>query len=256
MNKIKINKKKLNSLRGVALVLVLATPFSLIGCGKKVECSVNGNHAHMYKNEAGYVRYIENEHLSYEGYARDQQYISIEGEEELYKFLNKKNLMRIDDNLEIIKETQEKQDDYMEYRYKYTYMQPIPHHMKVGKVTTTYFTYMPVIRYSWTSDSNRSSLTGETRMCHYLYGAYKIEKDEQGKYVLVSSPYVDDLTTVMDEYPYIKKDYYKIVTLDGKEVDYEDGKQEDLSAEDQKRAEEYEATLEEESSVNSKSYTR
>ena len=87
-----------------------------------------------------------------------------------------------------------------------------------------------------------------------MYVAYKIEKDEKGKYVLIPSPQVDDITTVMDEYPYINKKYCKIVTLDGKEVDYEDGKQEDMSDEDKGRAEEYDAT-QEEPTVEQQSYT-
>ena len=67
--------------------------------------------------------------------------------------------------------------------------------------------------------------------------AYRI-KDEKGKYVLIPSPQVDDITTVMDEYPYINKKYCVIVTMDGKEADYEDGKQEDMSPEDKSRADE------------------
>lgn len=238
---IKFNFDKLFGLRGVALVLALTTTIGLAGCGKKADCDVSGKHAHLYKNETGYIRYIDKEYLSYEGYSRNDEYVSIEGKEDLYKFLDKKDLMRIDDNLELVKQTQENDKDYTEYRYKYTYMQPIPHIMRVGKVTTTYFTYIPHTRYSWTSDPNHSRLTGETRLCHHVYVAYKVEKDEKGKFVLIPSPDVEDLTTVMDEYPYIKKSYTKIVTIDGKEADYEDGKQEDLSDEDKKRADEYDA---------------
>ena len=234
----KINFKKFLSLSGAVLVLV----GSLTGCGKKAECNITGKHAHLYKNEKGYVRYIDKEYLTYEGYDRCEEYVSIEGEEDLYKFLDKKDLMKIEDNLDLILATQEAQVDYTEYRYRYTYMQPIPHTMRVGKTTTTYFTYIPHTRYSWTSDPNNSRLTGQTRLCHHVYVAYKVEKDEKGKYVLIPSPDVEDLSTVMDEYPYVKKTYYKIVTTDGKEADYEDGKQEDLSPEDKERADEYDAT--------------
>lgn len=253
--RIKFNFDKLNCLRGVALVLALSTPFALAGCGKKADCDVSGSHAHLYKNESGYVRYIDKEFLSYEGYDRSDEHISIEGEESLYKFLDKKDLMRIVDNLELIKQVQESNEDYTEYRYKYTYMQPIPHIRRVGKVTTTYYTYIPHTKYSWTSDPNHSRLTGETRLCHHQYVAYKIEKDEKGKYVLIPSPQVDDITTVMDEYPYIGKKYCIIVTMDGKEADYEDGKQEDMSPEDKSRAEEYDATRGVEPTAQSQSYT-
>ncbi len=252
---IKFNFNKLNCLRGVALALALSTPFALTGCGKKADCNVSGSHAHLYQNESGYIRYIDKEYLTYEGYSRSDEYVSIEGEEDLYKFLDKKDLMRIDDNLELIQQVQEEQTDYTEYRYRYTYMQPIPHTRRIGKVTTTYFTYIPHTRYSWTSNPNRSRLTGETRVCHHVYVAYKIEKNEKGKYVLIPSPDVEDLTTVMDEYPYVKKTFYKVVTMDGKEADYEDGKQEDLSPDEQKRADEYDAKNGVEESVQPQAYT-
>ena len=247
---VKVNVKKFLSLSGVVLVLV----GSLTACGKKADCNVTGNHVHLYKNEKGYVRYIDKEYLSYEGYSRYEEYKYIEGQEDLYKFLDKKDLMRIDDNIDLLLAVQNTNKDYTEYRYKYTYMQPIPHVISNGKTTSVFYTYIAQTRYSWTSDPNHSRLTGETRLCHHVYVAYKIEKDEKGKYVLIPSPQVDDITTVMDEYPYINKKYCKIVTLDGKEVDYEDGKQEDMSDEDKGRAEEYDAT-QEEPTVEQQSYT-
>lgn len=258
---IKLNLKKCLSLKGVALVLVLTTATtSLTGCGKKADCNISDSHAHLYTNEQGYIRYIDKEYLSYEGYERNEEYITIEGEEDLYRFMDKKNLMRISDNLDVILNTQEQNVDYTEYRYRYTYMQPIPHTRKVGKTTTTYFTYIPVTRYSWTSNPNHSRLTGETRLCHYVYVAYKIEKNEKGKYVLIPSEQVDDIREVMDEYPYISKKYIKVVNINGEEVDYEDGKEEELTEEEQNRIEEYEesqptAYNEEKGKTLTKTYT-
>ena len=238
--KISVNYEKLRSLKGALLALVMVSPLALSGCVKKADCDVSGSHAHMYKNELGYVRYIEKEALKYEGYERLDDYISIDGEEELYKYLTKKDLMRIDDNLDLIVNTQDSQTDYTEYRYKYTYLMPIPHTMKVGKITTTYYSYVPMTRHSWTSDPNHSNLTGETRLCHYVYTAYKVGKNEKGKYVMISSPYVDDLTTVMNEYPYIEKKFYTVVTTDGAALDYEDGREEDLTEAEKNRSREYE----------------
>ena len=234
----KVNVKRFLSLSGAMLVLV----GSLTACGKKAECNVGGSHAHLYKNDEGYIRYIDKEYLSYDGYLRNEEYIDIEGQEDLYKFLRKKELMRIDDNLDLILATQESQEDYIEYRYRYTHMQPIPHFRRIGKMSSIYYTFIPQTRHSWTTDPNHPRLTGETRVCHHVYVAYKVEMDEKGKYVLIPSPDVEDLTTVMDEYPYVMKTYYKIVTPDGVETDYEDGKQEDMSEEEKRRADEYDAT--------------
>lgn len=241
MKNLKLNLKKLVALKGVALVLVLTTATtSLAGCSKKSDCSIDTYHAHKYVDDEGYVRYIDKEYISYEGYDWTDEYVELsENEKDLYKFFDKKNLLKIDDNLDVILSQQEKNCDYIEYRYSYTYMMPIPHVMRSGKTSITYFTYIPTTHHSWTTDPNHSRLTGEQRVCHHVYTAYKVEKDENGDYVLIPSSEVDDITTVMDEYPYIKKDYCKVINLeDGEVLDYEDGpddeeKEQSVEAEEQ-----------------------
>lgn len=241
MKNLKLNLKKLVALKGVALVLVLTTATtSLAGCSKKSDCSIDTYHAHKYVDDEGYVIYIDKEYISYEGYDWTDEYVELsENEKDLYKFFDKKNLLKIDDNLDVILSQQEKNCDYIEYRYSYTYMMPIPHVMRSGKTSITYFTYIPTTHHSWTTDPNHSRLTGEQRVCHHVYTAYKVEKDESGDYVLIPSSEVDDITTVMDEYPYIKKDYCKVINLeDGEVLDYEDGpdeeeKEQSIEAEEQ-----------------------
>ena len=56
-----------------------------------------------------------------------------------------------DEALDVILNTQEQNVDYTEYRYRYIYMQPIPHTRKVGKTTTTYFTYKSLTALKLTS---------------------------------------------------------------------------------------------------------
>ncbi len=238
--KLELNGNLIRRLKGATLALVMISPIALGGCCKKAECDIEESHAHMYQNDAGVVRYIEDESLTYEGYDRLEYFIPIEGQEELYDYLTKKDLMRIDDNIDYVVETQEAQQDFTEYRYRYTYLMPIPHTRKVGNTTSTYFTYIPIIRYSWTTNPNHSRLTGETRVCHYVYKAYKVGQNEKGKYIMIESPYVDDMRDVMDEYPYMKKSFHTIVTKDGEVADYEDGKEEDLSEEEKDRIREYE----------------
>lgn len=240
MKNIKLNYKKLFSLKGAALVLITTTAiFCTTACAKEVDCSISDAHAHLYQNEAGFIRYIDEEYTSYKGFERQDDYIIIEDEEDIYKVMKKHGLMRIDDNLEVIKKQQEENKDYFEYRYKYTYMNPIPHVHSNGKTTTVFYTYNPVTRYSWTTDENHRKLTGEIRLCHYTYTAYKIVENEKGKLVIKASEPVDDITTIMDEYPYIQKSYSKIVNIDGTDLDYEDGPEENMTSEEKNRAEEY-----------------
>ncbi len=225
MKNLKLNLKKLIALGGVALVLV-----STSACGKKADCDVKGYHAHKYVNDKEYVRYIDKEYLSYEGYDRLDEYIELaQSDGELYKFLDKRNLLRIDDNIDTIRDAQERNQDYMEYRYAYTYLMPIPILHKAGKGHYVTYVFVPQTHYSWTTDPNHSRLTGETRLCHYVYTSYKIEKDEHGKYVLIPSPEHQDIISTKDEYPYILEKYYEVIDLkDGCVLDYEDMENDDV----------------------------
>lgn len=224
-----MNFKKLLSMKGVSLALVASMAVSLTGCGKKADCNISTYHAHRYENPTGYVRYIDKEYLSYEGYERKEDYIELTTvDKDFYQFMDKKNLMRISDNVDIILSQEEKNTDYIEYRYAYTTLLPIPHTMKSGKTTITYFTYIPVTHYSWTRDANHGRLTGEQRLCHYVYTAYKIEKDDRGRYVLIPSESLDRIEDVMDEYPYVMEKYYKVIDAKhGYDLDYEDGPESD-----------------------------
>ncbi|MBP3634841.1 MAG: hypothetical protein J6J17_00060 [Bacilli bacterium] len=224
-----MDKKRLKRLKYAALSLALVT--SLTGCGKKADCEIKEDHAHLYTNDEGYCRYImDKEYLKYEGYERNDDYILItEDEKSLYKFFDKNNLLLIEDNIDTILQNQAENKDYIEYRYSYIYNQPIPNYMLIGKETYLYYTYITTTMYSWTRDANHANLTGEQRKCHYVYTAYKIEKDENGKFVLIPSEPVDDIRKVMEEYPYIKEKYYKIVDLEnGYDLDYEEGPEEEL----------------------------
>ena len=240
MRNLKLNSKKLALLAGVTLVLVTTS-----GCSKKAECNIPTYHAHRYVNEAQYVRYIDKEYLSYEGYERQEDYVTItENEKKLYQFFDKRNLLRIDDNIEAIQKAQEENQDFIEYRYAYTYLMPIPIVHSTGKTTTVTFIIVPQTHYSWTRDANHSRLTGETRLCHYEYTSYKIEIDEKGNYVLIPGSEKQDIISTKDEYPYILENFYKIINLEnGLEADYEDMANDDVERIEEEVTEEQEKTL-------------
>lgn len=230
MRNLKLNLEKMIKVRGLPLVLaatVMAT--GLTGCGKKAECNVSGNHAHLYTNEDNFIRYIDKEYLSYESYERQDDYITLNKEEkELRSFEDKKDLLRIDENIEAIESYEAQNHDYIEYRYAYTYLMPIPHYIHTGKTSTMYFTYIPTTHYSWTSNADHGRLTGEQRRCHHVYQAYNVVKDEKGKYVLVPSDYVDSISDLNGEYTYIKKNFCKVIDAEyGYDLDYEDGIEDD-----------------------------
>ena len=217
MRNLKINLGEFIGRRGVALVLAGTMLAGLTGCGKKAECEVEGDHAHLYTSEEGYSAWYDKEYLVYDGYNRQDEYVPLTKEEkELNKFLDKKDLIRLDENLDTILSDTENNHDYVEYRYRYKKWVT----RMMGKIPRR----VRVTRYAWTTDPNHAGLTGESRVCHYVYQGCNVYKDEYGKYVVVPSDEVDDIGELVGSYEYVRKTYSKVVNLeDKKEVDYEDG---------------------------------
>lgn len=179
----------------------------------KSNCGIESAHAHLYINDEGYIRYIPEEYLEYGDYQRTNGYINIEGEEELYAFLDKNGLVRIEDNLDIISTQMEENKDYLEYEYSFINYEKKPIANIVGGVLHVSLVNMPFEDFAWTNNANHDNLTGRQRLCHYVYTGYKIEIDERGNYVLIPSEEVDDIREIADEFPYIKQDYYRIIKL-------------------------------------------
>ena len=203
MKFLRTNSKKMLAILGAAFVL-----FMTGGCSKKAECKIEGLHAHKYVNDKKMVRYIDQEYLNYEGYERQEEYIALdEIERKFYRFLDDRNLLRIDDNIDAIKCAQAENQDFTEYCYLEQYKRFVP--MRLGKVTTI----IPVnsVRTKWTRVPNHECLTGESKNYTYSYTSYKIEIDENGNYVLIPCPDHKDILSHKDEYPYIKEEYYEAV---------------------------------------------
>lgn len=240
-------KKKIN-VRNLVVAGVLISSLALFsGCAKNIDCNIDQLHAHNYVSSEKFDKYMVSEREYKKSWDRTDEYIIIDGEtKELIDFENKEGLYRISHNKDEIKEIISEHCDYKEYRYKYTYMQAIPHTRKIGNSTSVYFTYIPQTGHSWTVDPNHSRLTGEERVVHYVYYGYKVVKDEKGKYIVIKSEMVDDINDLPEDFVYIKNKFYKKVYLDNKEleVDYEDGPEEDKQLNEEQQAE-YEAQIDE-----------
>lgn len=239
--------KKKNKMKLCALSLVgIMGVTSLTGCAKTVDCNIKEEHAHKYLDGSGVVMYVDSEKETYKGHVRTDDYILVDKEElELRTFEAKKGLYRIEENTDYIDSIQKSQSDFIEYRYSYTYLMPIPHIISTGKSTTTYFTYIPTTGHSWTTDSTHSRLTGEQRRVHYVYTGYKIERDEKGKLIVLSSEQVDSINDLPEEYKYIKETFYKTIDAEhGYDLDYEDGPESEHKVDDDVK-EEYKDDMEE-----------
>ncbi len=195
-------------LRGVSLVLVttlLAT--SLAGCSSDNKCFVNDNHAHMYVSDAGLVRYVVSERNSVDGYDKSYNYRVISDDEKsLYEFIGKKDLLRIDENMDMISAQQDLNKPFTIYEYTYY------SYSRAGSSTN----------YAWTNDPEHDSLTGKEKDVHFIYQAFSIDKDEDGNYILVPSPLAEDITEVMADFPYIRNDYFMAVDKNNVGVKYQD----------------------------------
>ena len=103
--------------------------------------------------------------------------------------------------------------DYREYEYEYIHLLP------AGKVV------IPMTEYDWTSDPEDEDLTGETRICHHMFYAYKIVRATDGHLYTKKSPLVDNLLEIRDEYPYITEDFIEKVYYEDTKTDKNKPKQ-------------------------------
>lgn len=218
--KIKFNEKKMKKLVGSSLVLMMGLP--MVACSEKSNCNIKEYHAHKYVNpKNGMIRYIDKEYLEYEDYEWQEDYKVLEnGDKDKMKYIDKKDLLAIKDNLDLIENITKKHEDFIAYEYSYEYTVSVPHVIKVGKTYVTSYSHHKKIGYSLTRNPEHENLTGKQIQCHYMYEAYRIKRNNKGKYELVSSGLVDNLAKVMKEYPYINENFYTILDVKNEQIDY------------------------------------
>lgn len=210
MNKETLTKTQelLKRLGALALSgVLLITPLS--ACGKKMDCSYKGEHAHKYVNDEGFITYQNSDYEFEEGFGWTSEVVDYTDE---MKLLDDHNLLKIEDNKELLEKLISQNNLFIEYEYEYMWMMPIPHYSFNGKTTTVYYTYISMWDEDFTTDPNHSDLTGRIRESDYKYYGYKIITDEKGKPKIVRSELVDNLFDIAGEYPYFSLgDYVQII---------------------------------------------
>ncbi len=210
----------------VAGTLIITMSFPFVAHALRTsDCDINGDHAHLYMDpDTKIERYIDSEYYENNGLIRLEDYKMISEEEaQELKFMNKYDLFRIDQNIEQLQLIEEMQKDQKEYRYNYKETVHWSTPIKMGKGWSVIHHSKDVDKYSWTTNKNEN-LTGEERDVHYMYYAYKVVHDENGKTHLEQSELVNDLSELSPEYKYISRDFYKTVDpLTHEVLDYEDG---------------------------------
>lgn len=195
MKNFKLNAKILAA-RSIITFIILSLPTTLTGCSKKAECDVDETHAHIYTDDQGFIKYLESEKLTSDNFVRGNQYITLsDTDSSLLEFATKKNLLPIKENLDLLTSLFNQYETHLEYEYEYEdFYYDIIFEMPMWDT-----------EYDWTTDPNHQDLTGEVEEVSYMFQAYKIAKDDKGKYVLIPSEYVTDIASIMDEYPYYNK---------------------------------------------------
>lgn len=170
----------------------------VIGCDKKMNCNIEEKHVHKYVSEEGFEMYKEGEYKENADmfWTKETKVLN-----EKLKTLSDFDLIKIEDNLKALENATNNDLPYIEYEYTYTYYVQ----RKVGKVTIS----SPHIGKNFTTNSQHSSLTGKIRDVEFKYKGYKIDQDKKGNTIIIESDLVNDLTTIMDEYPYFKLSDYK-----------------------------------------------
>ena len=227
--------------------MLLTNIFLFSGCAKTVDCEVEELHAHTYVNKNSFDKYVESEKSFIGRWSRTHDFVLFNEEtKKLIEFENRNKLFRISLNKEKIKDITALHGTFFEYRYSYTWLQPIAQVRPLGKRFSISNVYVPQTGYSWTKNAHHDNLTGEFREVSYVYCGYNIIKNENGEYEIIESEKIENIEDLYKEYNYIKEDFYKLVYSDNKdlEVDYEDGPEEDKKLSKKQRAE-YEKQLEE-----------
>ncbi len=190
-------------------ILPYALFFSLLlaGCSDKVECTITNRHVHRYHknitNNISIDTYLDKEVEDTSGYYRTDDYIEMTKQDEtVFKLIESKKLFLAQDYYDYLYYLMSTKNDYLKFYYEY-YTEECYITTNDDGETETHWERKR--HDGWTSNPNNSDNTGETRLYHHRYYAYRIVLKD-GTYTLEKSPNVDDIREVLDEYPYVSED--------------------------------------------------
>ena len=190
---------KLKSVGKKILALVLV-PFMLSGCARRSDCKVPTAHAHKYYRNASYgtiYTYLDCEDIMVGSYVWTKDYIDITKDDEAFLRV-KGDMFDGEKNWGYLYNYMASKKDYLEFYYDYTTRKHYTDEdgkEQVKKVRHT----------GWSTDPRCEGATGEVRVNHYRFYGYKIIY-KNGKYITKKSGAVDDIRSIIDEYPYFTMD--------------------------------------------------
>lgn len=198
------NKKGLKLIKkAIGATLILSSLATFCGCAKEVDCSINGDHVHLYLNENTKLSaFIESEKEYIGDLFRTETYLPMT---ENLNIISENDLYIVQDNLEYLnKELSKYVPSRQAYVYDYIYgtYYGFGHGYNMMSGEYEYFYGMQTgwhYDYEWQDISLDEHTEDKVRDITYQFRFYKINNDGT-----VSSSLFNSLEEVSEEYKYFK----------------------------------------------------
>ena len=189
--------------QSISHALVLFTLITYVGCVKNVDCSINGEHVHLYINEEKNLsKYVNSEKEHINNFFRTNDYLSMTKELEI---IDKNNLYIVKDNTDYINQKiSENIPSRQSYSYGYIYGHYTGYGIGLNPATGDVEYYYGMHTgwhngYDWQDISLDEYTEDKVRDITYKFKFYKINEDGTLSYSMF-----DSLDEITDEYKYFK----------------------------------------------------
>lgn len=184
---------------------------------RKSDCDIKERHFHVYQYKYDNIKTIyDSERINLHGYRWTDEIVPYsDSQAEKLDFLEKKKLVSIYTNQDFLADFMVNHQDYNEYEYEYKERE-IDHYDDNDKPV-----YRTVTKKAYSKDSEVSHKTGNARVVHTNYYAYKIETNDKGKKVEIKSELTDNIFDVMELYPYFKVNSFIEITYTPFQIEIE-----------------------------------
>lgn len=189
--------------KAVSCTLVLTSLITCSGCAKEIDCSISGEHVHLYLNEDSKLsRYIDSEKEYIKDLFRTEKTLSMTRD---LNIINDNKLYIASDNLEYLKtKVIENSQSRQSYSYGYVYGTYTGYAFGVNPVTGKAEYYHGVHTgwhngYDWQDISLEEYTSDKVRDITYKFKFYKINNDGS-----TSSKSFNSLDDIEKEYKYFK----------------------------------------------------
>ncbi len=213
MNKV---KKKINRYIAAALIAL-----NMTGCVPKSNCPYANTlkHIHRYQrvtpDGCTLTAYFLGEDMTCNDFNWQEDFITTTNgiDQIVYKIITNNGLFKGKDNWNYLYKLMCNHPDYLMFYYYYETTQYINHYKTVKDADGNeheeldYVEIKKIPHDGWTTNPYNSDNTGKVKIVHTRYYGYRIYEDKNKKFILQRSPYVDDIRSIMEDYPYYSANY-------------------------------------------------